>query len=761
LKRYTPKAVTCSARRRLTFRGFAHRASRSTRMEFKEAEERFYELKRRLDAGVISQEEFKAQVERLKVQDSQGRYWMIGVQSGKWYFYDGTRWVRAEPPEEGPPSEERPRGPVAPTPEQPPRPPTSPEPRPRRRGIPGALLALIPLGLILACCLSVVAVGAADYLISSHPISSALSDLLGRPIGFEATPTPTPHLEESPTPTMTATPSAEELIALGDQLVFQGQLEEAIAHYQMATAVDPQNALAHLKLGETYLALGRCEEAIPEFQQALVIDPHLAEAQEGLRECAGPPPPMVTFASYVRADLGLSILYPDTWILSEQENQTIFAESEEALEHLAGSVFIFASLPLETQMSNTQALEERIATLPPGTQVGEMEPAYISGQEWASVHGEMSGEAVPSPSRVYMAATVWHSRLYALWALAPTDTWKDVAWPIFQAMLRTIKIQEVVAEAPTATPTPPLTPTATPTPTSTPMATPTPAPSPTPEATPAPPALSGRIAFTVYEGGKYETYVANIDGSERQRILNGMRQPDFNPQGNILAANGEYPDQHDLQHIIINRDNTAGQRRAISEHPEDSWPSWSPDGSHIVFVFNIGKRRVKILSDVTEATEGDPIDGPGGMKVRGKYTVWAGDRIAFTTCDYWGTGSNCGIYTIGEGGGAAVQISDDSQDRATDALGNQILYMSPTDGDWEIWKVSSTGGGRQRLTNNSAQDGLATWSPDGQHIAFLTNRTGSWEIWVMNADGTGQRRLFSIPGDVGEWTEERISWGTK
>ncbi|HAL61493.1 MAG TPA: hypothetical protein DCP08_03690, partial [Chloroflexi bacterium] len=348
-------------------------------------------------------------------------------------------------------------------PEQPLKPPVSLELRPRRR-VSRGLLTLIPLGLILACCLSIVAVGAADYLVSSHPISSALSDLLGRQIGFRLTPTPTPRLEESPTPTMTATPSAEELMALGDQLVFQGQPEEAIAQYQMATAVDPQNALAHLKLGETYLALGRCEEAIPEFQQALVIDPDLAAAQEGLRECAGPPPPRVTFTSYVRADLGLSILYPDTWVLDERENQTIFAESEEALEHLAGSVFIFASLPLEKEMTNTQALEERIATLPPGTQVGEIEPAYISGQEWTSVHGEMSGEAVPFPSRVYMAATVWHSRLYALWALAPTDTWKDAAWPIFQAMLRSIEIQEVVAEAPpTLTPTPPLTPTAIPT----------------------------------------------------------------------------------------------------------------------------------------------------------------------------------------------------------------------------------------------------------------------------------------------------------
>ena len=41
------------------------------------------------------------------------------------------------------------------------------------------------------------------------------------------------------------------------------------------------------------------------------------------------------------------------------------------------------------------------------------------------------------------------------------------------------------------------------------------------------------------------------------------------------------------------------------------------------------------------------------------------------------------------------------------------------------------------LTNNTAQDGGAAWSPDGSKIAFERDS----ELWVMNSDGTKQTRL--------------------
>ena len=47
----------------------------------------------------------------------------------------------------------------------------------------------------------------------------------------------------------------------------------------------------------------------------------------------------------------------------------------------------------------------------------------------------------------------------------------------------------------------------------------------------------------------------------------------------------------------------------------------------------------------------------------------------------------------------------------------------------------------QVLTNNPAQDRYASYSPNGQQILFESNRNGNWEIYLMDADGVNPQRL--------------------
>jgi len=60
--------------------------------------EAFNSLKTRFQAGDISRQEFIDEMKKLRIKDDQGRFWMIGAQTGKWYYFDGKDWVQADPP---------------------------------------------------------------------------------------------------------------------------------------------------------------------------------------------------------------------------------------------------------------------------------------------------------------------------------------------------------------------------------------------------------------------------------------------------------------------------------------------------------------------------------------------------------------------------------------------------------------------------------------------------------------------------------------
>ena len=66
-------------------------------MDFSQISAQFHRLKAQYDAGDLSEADFRAQLEALMIQDEQGRWWMIGYETGQWYVHDGGRWVRSEP----------------------------------------------------------------------------------------------------------------------------------------------------------------------------------------------------------------------------------------------------------------------------------------------------------------------------------------------------------------------------------------------------------------------------------------------------------------------------------------------------------------------------------------------------------------------------------------------------------------------------------------------------------------------------------------
>lgn len=65
--------------------------------KYRYAEEQFFKLRGRFDTGRLDQAGFDEKLRELMVQDEQGRYWMLGAESGKWYYYDGAKWEQGDP----------------------------------------------------------------------------------------------------------------------------------------------------------------------------------------------------------------------------------------------------------------------------------------------------------------------------------------------------------------------------------------------------------------------------------------------------------------------------------------------------------------------------------------------------------------------------------------------------------------------------------------------------------------------------------------
>ena len=66
--------------------------------QFRDAETTFTLLRKKFKEKKISQQEFADSLKQLRIKDDEGRFWVIGAQSGKWYAFENGEWIEAKPP---------------------------------------------------------------------------------------------------------------------------------------------------------------------------------------------------------------------------------------------------------------------------------------------------------------------------------------------------------------------------------------------------------------------------------------------------------------------------------------------------------------------------------------------------------------------------------------------------------------------------------------------------------------------------------------
>jgi hypothetical protein len=65
---------------------------------FARAEGEFTRLRASFLSGELDRIAFITAVKDMTIQDKEGAFWCLGVQSGQWFRYENTSWVQTDPP---------------------------------------------------------------------------------------------------------------------------------------------------------------------------------------------------------------------------------------------------------------------------------------------------------------------------------------------------------------------------------------------------------------------------------------------------------------------------------------------------------------------------------------------------------------------------------------------------------------------------------------------------------------------------------------
>lgn len=221
------------------------------------------------------------------------------------------------------------------------------------------------------------------------------------------------------------------------------------------------------------------------------------------------------------------------------------------------------------------------------------------------------------------------------------------------------------------------------------------------------------------------------------------RYPSWSPDGSRVLFQS---DQNGNEDIFVMQANGALQTPLTSAAADDTDPAWASDGVRVVFVSERdGNPNLYVMSD-----SGADVTAVSAVEERDAHPHWQPDPVqAQDEIAYAGgvlNGLNNVLVVNANGSGLeALTSSATSDDTMPDWSpdGERLVFSSTRAGNYDIYVLDRSAAEIEpvQLTDSPGRDFHPTWSPDGNRIAFETNRDGNWDVWVMDADGSNQRQL--------------------
>ncbi len=270
----------------------------------------------------------------------------------------------------------------------------------------------------------------------------------------------------------------------------------------------------------------------------------------------------------------------------------------------------------------------------------------------------------------------------------------------------------------------------------------------------------GRLALSSF-GGNGLLYIHSITAAgsgltlltpslnNPANLLEGGQHPAYNPAGTLIAfasrraVSGNTGASLALYTLNATTGDSAGVVKITDDTTlgSDSQPSWSPDGTRILYCSTRGTGIPHIrvansdgsggIADVVN--DGNDNQWPSYNPVNTDQIVLQSNKDAVAEGD-----TNIFIYTVSTATYTPVAASPYADGGpAWSPDGTKIAFHSNRTGDFDIWIVEVATGALTHVTSDARSDGFPVWNADGTMLAFTRDR----ELWTCNLDGTNQKQL--------------------
>lgn len=248
-----------------------------------------------------------------------------------------------------------------------------------------------------------------------------------------------------------------------------------------------------------------------------------------------------------------------------------------------------------------------------------------------------------------------------------------------------------------------------------------------------PPTEEGLLVFASGRSGNGDIYVISSD-SENAELLVGTEAPEGSPRFD--------PSSVRVIHTVFDPSGSSirsAQQLLFNGEAEEFAPVWSATGQ-IAYV-DVSTDSTDIL--VADSDNSNPRRVTADTLIE-RYPTWHpdGDRLAYTKLLETGWD----LFEIYLPGGEETRLTFDGEyigHPAWSPSGDELVIDKSFGTQTEIVVLNTGTGEIRRVTNNDENDLVPAWSLDGQFIAFSGVREGNWDVWKVPSSGGEPVRVTS------------------